>query len=237
MSVKMPASCDWPAVDRAVMRLRAKHDLSVSALSRRSGVSETTIRYLGRAEPHNRATLAALSGALSVRYGYLGDVAEGNADPDDDQHYPSLPDDSVREIIGSLREIERHLRSARGTSAKPACVLDSLARMKPAVPGFRWDYLTDVLRGSDEPEHRKDNDEPICEDTRTPWGKIASRLSDISQEITQLLEIRPDLEKSVEYKTINKELLFLMEQAVARDAALRGWRTRRKRESGQAGNQ
>lgn len=78
---ELPGSGDWKAVHAAVHRLMKRSDLSIARLSRESGVSETTIRYIGRPEKRQRSTLVALSAALGCQHDYLVDVLRGAVDP------------------------------------------------------------------------------------------------------------------------------------------------------------
>lgn len=51
--------------------------MSIARLSRESGVSATTIRYIGKHEKRQRSTLVAISAALGYRHGYLTGVLLG----------------------------------------------------------------------------------------------------------------------------------------------------------------
>lgn len=46
-------------------------DMTIAGLSRKSGVSETTIRYIGRPGKRQKSTLVALSAALGFYPDYL----------------------------------------------------------------------------------------------------------------------------------------------------------------------
>lgn len=76
---ELPDSGDWEAVREAVYSQMKRLDMSVARLSRESGVSETTIRYIGRPEKRQRSTLVALSAALGWEHDYLVDVLRGAA--------------------------------------------------------------------------------------------------------------------------------------------------------------
>jgi transcriptional regulator with XRE-family HTH domain len=74
--------------------------VSTAALARRTGLSETTIRYLARGtSPRQASTLAAVSAALGWPHGYLRSVA-------DHEPLSMAPTVSVRE---ALARIERKL--------------------------------------------------------------------------------------------------------------------------------
>lgn len=65
---------DWLGVRDEIQRLMKRLDMSTARLSRESGVSESTIRYIGSPEKRQRSTLVALAAALGCPYGYLVDV-------------------------------------------------------------------------------------------------------------------------------------------------------------------
>jgi len=64
------AGADWDAVRAALDARRKELRLSVAELRRRSGLSETTIRYLGK-DPCKASTLTALSAGLGWPRNYL----------------------------------------------------------------------------------------------------------------------------------------------------------------------
>lgn len=78
---ELPESGDWEAVHACIHRQMKRLDMSLSRLSRESGISDTTIRYIGRPEKRQRSTLVALAAALGWQHGYLADVLLGAADP------------------------------------------------------------------------------------------------------------------------------------------------------------
>lgn len=96
---ELPEEGDWSSVNRAIRRLMAELDLSLASLSRESGISETTIRYIGRPEKRQRSTLVALAGALECPHDYLVDVLRGTADPG---AQPQPPADLV--LLGLMSE-------------------------------------------------------------------------------------------------------------------------------------
>lgn len=63
---------DWAAVRQAVEERMSELHISASHLARETGLSPTTIRYLGTpTKKHNKSTLVALSVVLGWRYDYL----------------------------------------------------------------------------------------------------------------------------------------------------------------------
>lgn len=73
-SNQLPVDGDWVAVYDEIQRLMKRLDMSTARLSRESGVSESTIRYIGSPEKRQRSTLVALAAALGCPYGYLVDM-------------------------------------------------------------------------------------------------------------------------------------------------------------------
>lgn len=96
---ELPQNGDWAAVHVAVSRLMRELGLSIARLSRESGVSETTIRYIRRPDKRQRSTLVALAAALECQHDYLVDVLRGAADPETS---PQPPADVA--LLGSMSE-------------------------------------------------------------------------------------------------------------------------------------
>jgi len=69
---------DWTAVDQAVTERMSELHMSISYLARETGLSPTTIRYLGTpAKKHNKSTLVAISVVLGWRYDHLRNILLG----------------------------------------------------------------------------------------------------------------------------------------------------------------
>jgi hypothetical protein len=69
---------DWAAVQQAVIERRSELHMTISYLARETGLSPTTIRYLGApAGKHNKSTLVALSVVLGWRYNHLINILRG----------------------------------------------------------------------------------------------------------------------------------------------------------------
>lgn len=77
---ELPESGDWESVEAAVRQRMQTLDMSTARLSRESGVSESTIRYIGQPAKRQRSTLVALSAALGWRHDYLADLLRDTAD-------------------------------------------------------------------------------------------------------------------------------------------------------------
>lgn len=128
---ELPAAGDWATVNSAVQSRLTRLDMSMAGLSRASGVSETTIRYLRSPGKRQRSTLVALSAALGFRHSYLEDVLRGRAD---DGGNPPLPRGAeerldaiaaglagIGETIGRMETVLGDLVARRGDGTGPQC--------------------------------------------------------------------------------------------------------------------
>ena len=106
---------DWAAVSVAIRKRMRELSMSMAHLARETGLSETTIRYIGNpASGHNKSTLVAISAVLRWRYDHLLNVLRGEPDknvpgarPGEANLLRLLRDevDPVREELGSLRDL------------------------------------------------------------------------------------------------------------------------------------
>lgn len=71
---------DWPAVSAAVRQRRVTLRMSVAELARRSGLSQTTVRYIG-GRPNHRWVLYAIEQGLGWPRGHLIGVLTGKSPP------------------------------------------------------------------------------------------------------------------------------------------------------------
>ena len=66
---------DWAAVGEAIRSRMRELRLSTARLARETGLSETTIRYIGQPEVRrNRSSLVAISAVLRWRYDHLTNI-------------------------------------------------------------------------------------------------------------------------------------------------------------------
>lgn len=73
-----PAAENWAAVGDAVRQRLRELNMSKAGLARETGLSETTIRYIGRPETgHHRSALVAISAALRWRHDHLVNILRG----------------------------------------------------------------------------------------------------------------------------------------------------------------
>jgi Bacterial regulatory proteins, gntR family len=86
--------------------------MTTAELARRTGLSETTIRGIGRARKTNRAVLVAVSAGLGWRYDYLANIACGQ--PEKNVRDAPPADGNVKRMlqaeVAPLREQARILR-------------------------------------------------------------------------------------------------------------------------------
>jgi hypothetical protein len=102
-------SGDWAAVDRAVTERRVQRHMSLSYLARETGLSETTIRYLGSpAKKHTKSTLVAISAVLGWRHDYLLNILLGNPEkniqPPGESPVEAYFESLLHAEVGPLRE-------------------------------------------------------------------------------------------------------------------------------------
>lgn len=74
MRNELPQDGDWDAVKVTVNARMRELGMSLAALSRESGVSETSIRYMYIPGKRHKSTLVAISAALDWPHDYLVDV-------------------------------------------------------------------------------------------------------------------------------------------------------------------
>jgi hypothetical protein len=105
---------DWAAVSDAIRKRMRELKMSTAHLARETGLSETTIRYIGSpASGHNKSTLVAISAVLRWRHDHLINILRGEPDknvPMKRQAEASLQRllydeiNPVKEQLASLRE-------------------------------------------------------------------------------------------------------------------------------------
>lgn len=78
MPKESPGPEDWAAVGDAIRKRMRELKMSTAQLARETGLSETTVRYIGGPKSgHNRSTLVAISAVLRWRYDYLINILRG----------------------------------------------------------------------------------------------------------------------------------------------------------------
>jgi hypothetical protein len=134
---EVPEAEDWAAVAHAVRERMRELRMPAAALARETGLSETTIRYLGRPPGgHRRSVLVAISAVLRWRYDHLTNILRGQPE----NNTPARP--------AAQASLERLLRADLGLLA------DEISRLKETAlaAGKKTDAL--LLRG--RPGHARD---------------------------------------------------------------------------------
>lgn len=104
MSKKVPgAEDDWTAVGEAVRSRMLELKMSKAELARQTGLSETTIRYIGQpGARHNISALVAISAALRWRHDYLTNILHG--EPHKNVLIKPPPWQALRAEVAELRK-------------------------------------------------------------------------------------------------------------------------------------
>lgn len=128
-------SDNWPSVRDAMQARTSELKMSTAELARRTGLSESTIRYIG--EPgrrHNRSSLVAISAVLRWRYDYLTNILNGHPEKNVKITPPVsvIVEGVVRAEIGPLRrqvsDLTQKLNSisrAKGARCQRAMITSS----------------------------------------------------------------------------------------------------------------
>jgi hypothetical protein len=93
-----PEDADWVTVVDAIRKRMRELKISTAHLARESGLSETTVRYLGKSlSGHNRSTLVALSAVLRWRYDHLINILHG--EPEKNVHINRRTEDDIQRLF------------------------------------------------------------------------------------------------------------------------------------------
>ena len=93
-----PEDADWVTVVDAIRKRMRELKISTAHLARESGLSETTVRYLGKSlSGHNRSTLVALSAVLRWRYDHLINILHG--EPEKNVHIKRRTEDDMQRLF------------------------------------------------------------------------------------------------------------------------------------------
>lgn len=121
---------DWPAVATAVRGRLRELRRPVAWLARETGLSETTIRYIGQpGNGHNKVTLVVMSAVLGWHHHHLVAVLHGEADGHDGP--PPCPPDALEDMARQVRDIDEKLSrllADRERQARTCCYVPPSAR-------------------------------------------------------------------------------------------------------------
>jgi hypothetical protein len=128
---------DWAAVGRAVTERLSELHMSLSYLARETGLSQTTIRYLGTpARKHNKSTLVAISVVLGWRHDHLFNILRGEPEKNirnhDDSPVEAYFENLLSAEVGPLREeLAELVKAVNGMGKK----IDVLYQERHVGPG------------------------------------------------------------------------------------------------------
>lgn len=118
---------DWAAVGQAVRARQRELKLTTAALARESGLSATTVRYIGQPNRrHNRAALVALSAVLRWRHDYLTNVLHGELHKNVRIASPATVE--IAELRKEVRETNRKIDALLKEHAQTAEAVRELCR-------------------------------------------------------------------------------------------------------------
>jgi hypothetical protein len=123
---------DWAAVADAVQARSRELNMSTAELARQTGLSETTIRYLGTAR-RNKACLVAISAVLRWRFDHLTNILNGQPEKNVHVRPPALAnlERIMHEEIAPLRQ---QLASLTETVRKTTAQLDAITSTQRQPP-------------------------------------------------------------------------------------------------------
>jgi AraC-like DNA-binding protein len=89
---------DWVTVVDAIRKRMRELKMSTAHIARESGISETTLRGLGKSlTGHNRSTLVAISAVLRWRYDHLTNILHG--EPEKNVHIKRRTEDDMQRLF------------------------------------------------------------------------------------------------------------------------------------------
>jgi prefoldin subunit 5 len=128
---------DWAAVADAVQARSRELNMSTAELARQTGLSETTIRYLGTAR-RNKSCLVSISAVLRWRFDHLTNILNGQPEKNVHVRPPALAnlERITREEIAPIRQ---ELASLTETVRKTTALLDAInnTQRQPQPPPQR----------------------------------------------------------------------------------------------------
>lgn len=96
--MEQPPVEDWVAVVDAVRKRMRELKMPTAHLARESGLSETTVRYIGQSlSGHDRSTLVAMAAVLLWRYDYLVNILHG--EPEKNVHVKRRSEDDIQRLL------------------------------------------------------------------------------------------------------------------------------------------
>lgn len=133
---------DWVAVDRAVKARLREIGMPLSHLARDTGLSETTIRYMGDTEGGTESPLVAIAAVLDWPLDYLRNILHGepeknNQDPaETPESIDSLAEPRFRKMLRTeLGPVKKDVAALRGIVDRMDQKIDRLIRDRDSGSG------------------------------------------------------------------------------------------------------
>ena len=122
-----PQAEDWTAVTDAIRKRMRELKMSTAHLARESGLSETTVRYIGQSlSGHNKSTLVALAAVLRWRHDHLVNILHGQ--PEKNVHVKRRTEDDIQRLFrDELAPVKQQLASFEETARKLDTRLDIIS--------------------------------------------------------------------------------------------------------------
>ena len=146
-----PETENWAAVADAVQARRRELKMSTAELARQTGLSETTIRYLGQPTGrHNRASLVAIAAVLRWRYDHLTNILHGQ--PEKNVHVKPPPLASLERLVrDETAQLRQQIDSLSQTVNAIREQLDREREKRVSQPETEdWTAVTDAMYRDDE---------------------------------------------------------------------------------------
>jgi lambda repressor-like predicted transcriptional regulator len=124
---------DWPAVDEAMKARMLQRGMSVAQLARETGLSETTIRSVGKDGSGTESPLVAIAAVLDWPLDWLRSILHG--EPEKNAQEPAETPDSSESVIEP--RFKKLLRTELGPVKKDVAALrDIVDRDVAALRGI-----------------------------------------------------------------------------------------------------
>jgi hypothetical protein len=118
---------DWVAVVDAIRKRMRELKMSTAHLARETGLSETTVRYIGQSlSGHNKSTLVAIAAVLRWRYDHLVNILHG--EPEKNVHIKRRSEDDIQRLLrDEFTPVKEQLASLVEISQKVDTRLDIIS--------------------------------------------------------------------------------------------------------------
>lgn len=133
---------DWPAVDRAIKGRLRELEMPLAQLARETGLSETTIRYMGDSDSGTESPLVAIAAVLKWPLDYLRNILHG--EPEKNVQDPaealesneSLAEPRFRNLLRTeLGPVKKDVAALRGIVDRMDQKIDGIIRDRDGGSG------------------------------------------------------------------------------------------------------